>query len=478
VQRDRGCHNPQYIGHCFEHRPAIRAGVQRLPVSFIVTPCNHLFTPRLVSQIMVSLLSHPQRAALHDEIHQRPSLPVPTPARVSSLTLHGASPAQYREFFNALLRAFQQRELPETALHWQQELDGFALRWSLHNEFARLTLMQPQAATDFTETALALLPESARSQLPGHVIYAVHALVLAPEQAPNDLPQLSRQWFSGHALIGAQVAQGKLILLSDLQRHPDPLIEDGATRLLMINTGAGKHSSGRMLHYFSEMESYRLMGLLSFPLAKHWLPEVAVMENRLQAITRSIADGDDPEASQASLNEVAEALEDAIASSHFRFSATRAYAAMMERRLRNLHEKPIEGVVPFTEFMERRILPAFATVESVRNRLQELSTHLQRTAELLRTRIEMNLLKQNQSLLVALNRRAALQLRLQQTVEGLSVGVLGYYAVSLLHYLLEGLEHAGVAIDVPLATAAAVPVVLAVLLWRLRRLRRHFAHIE
>ncbi|HET8705841.1 MAG TPA: DUF3422 family protein, partial [Pseudomonadales bacterium] len=178
------------------------------------------------------------------------------------------------------------------------------------------------------------------------------------------------------------------------------------------------------------------------------------------------------ELTQQHLNAVAAKLEEAIAGSHFRFSASRAYSNIMERRLRDLHERSFESIHSFSEFMERRISPALATVESVRSRLQELSMNLQRTSSLLRTRIEMNLLKQNQGLLAALNKRADAQLRLQETVEGLSVAVLSYYSVSLLHYVLEGAEHMGMPVSAAVGSALAVPVVLIGLLIVMRRVRK------
>jgi uncharacterized membrane-anchored protein len=43
---------------------------------------------------------------------------------------------------------------------------------------------------------------------------------------------------------------------------------------------------------------------------------------------------------------------------------------------------------------------------------------------------------QNQALLESMDRRADLQLRLQKTVEGLSVVAISYYAVNLVVYLV------------------------------------------
>ena len=65
--------------------------------------------------------------------------------------------------------------------------------------------------------------------------------------------------------------------------------------------------------------------------------------------------------------------------------------------------------------------------------------------------------------------RTDLQLRLQQTVEGLSVVAISYYLVALIAYLL----HAVPNLDHELAIAAAVPMVLIAVALGLRRLRRH-----
>ena len=60
-----------------------------------------------------------------------------------------------------------------------------------------------------------------------------------------------------------------------------------------------------------------------------------------------------------------------------------------------------------------------------------------------RTRIDVELEHQNRDLLASMNRRAQLQLRLQQTVEGLSVAAIGYYVVGLFGYVAKGVEHEG-----------------------------------
>ncbi|MFM8547342.1 MAG: DUF3422 family protein, partial [Betaproteobacteria bacterium] len=60
---------------------------------------------------------------------------------------------------------------------------------------------------------------------------------------------------------------------------------------------------------------------------------------------------------------------------------------------------------------------------------------IDRASNLLRTRVEIEREAQNQQVLSAMNRRAKLQLQLQQTVEGLSVVAITYYAVAVLGHV-------------------------------------------
>merc|ERR1712173_134583 len=86
--------------------------------------------------------------------------------------------------------------------------------------------------------------------------------------------------------------------------------------------------------------------------------------------------------------------------------------------------------------MMRRYAPAMRTVKSTETRLHTLAARALRAADLLRTRVDVERSAQNQAILASMDRRADLQLRLQQTVEGLSVVAISYYAVSLATYLL------------------------------------------
>ena len=75
-------------------------------------------------------------------------------------------------------------------------------------------------------------------------------------------------------------------------------------------------------------------------------------------------------------------------------------------------------------------------------------------------------------LLESMNRRAKLQLRLQQTVEGLSVAAIVYYVAGLIGYLAKGLKASGARVEPDLVVGIAIPLVAGLAVFVLRRARR------
>jgi uncharacterized membrane-anchored protein len=117
-------------------------------------------------------------------------------------------------------------------------------------------------------------------------------------------------------------------------------------------------------------------------------------------------------------------------------------------------------------------MPAMRTAEMLEARQSELSRKLVRAANLLRTRVDVEIEQQNRDLLHSMNERTRMQLRLQQTVEGLSIAAITYYLVGLASYVIKGLKDAQlITVDPSAATAAVVPVALLIVALVLRRIR-------
>jgi uncharacterized membrane-anchored protein len=174
---------------------------------------------------------------------------------------------------------------------------------------------------------------------------------------------------------------------------------------------------------------------------------------------------------------LAAGVERATAEHAYRFSATRAYDTLVGQRIAELREQPIAGTQTIGEFMQRRLSPAMATVAATAQRLTSLSERISRASALLRTRVDIATEVQNQQLLEKLTRGQELQLRLQSTVEGLSIAAISYYVVSLLLYLGKAGKAAGLPINPEMAAGVSIPLVLWAV-WRTTRRIHEKLHAE
>ena len=129
----------------------------------------------------------------------------------------------------------------------------------------------------------------------------------------------------------------------------------------------------------------------------------------------------------------------------------------------------------WTSFLTRRLQPAMRTCRNTEARQADLSRKLSRAAQLLRTRVDTEVEAQNGDLLRQMGERVQLQLRLQQTVEGLSIAAITYYIASVVHHLLEGAQEAGLHVEPNLDTAILIPFIVAFVAWTVWRIRRKHA---
>ena len=148
----------------------------------------------------------------------------------------------------------------------------------------------------------------------------------------------------------------------------------------------------------------------------------------------------------------------------------------------HVHGRPIlgrfEGLQTVREFTERRLAPAMNTCLAMAQRQVMLSQRVARATQLLSTRVDLTRERQNQALLTSMDRRAKLQLRLQQTVEGLSVAAITYYVVGLIAYAAKAIVDTRLPLRDEVVTGVAVPVVAAAVFFATRRVRRRMEREE
>ncbi|MEL0037263.1 MAG: DUF3422 family protein, partial [Gammaproteobacteria bacterium] len=144
--------------------------------------------------------------------------------------------------------------------------------------------------------------------------------------------------------------------------------------------------------------------------------------------------------------------------------------------LTELNETRVIGYQTIGEFLQRRLSPAMRTCTSVQSRLEDLSNRTSRAVDLLRTRLDLTLEHQNHSLLESMNKRVLAQMRLQQTVEGLSIAAITYYIISLIGYLTKSTDglasQLGVSISPEVITGLSVLPVGFLVWYSVRRIKR------
>lgn len=413
------------------------------------------------------------RRQLHDEVHARPPDSLQLPALVTFVAVLNAEVSREQE-------AAHLRTLPgQGALNAQSlednflrlRLEGYTLKWERHTEFTRYSIVQPLAASDRVRQpseVLAALAAPAQwlRAIPGATVAAIHmALVHGDLEQGGDLMELAQQWLGGADIAASQLGHGHSAAYTEFK-----IGADGFERMLVVAPlGTSRARAGRASQRLLELETYRLMALRGLPVAKALGPELALAETLLADITARL-EGNTASDQQLldQLVALAARVERYVALHGYRFSATQAYHSLVIQRIAELREKVMPGTQTIGEFMQRRLSPAMATVAATAQRLATLSERVSRTSALLRTRVDIATEQQNQQLLEKLTRGQELQLRLQTTVEGLSIAAISYYVVSLLQYTVKSLIAAGLPINLEIAVGATVPVVLWGV-WRITR---------
>ncbi|ROR32345.1 DUF3422 family protein [Inmirania thermothiophila] len=427
---------------------------------------------------MLPLREHPQRRALAREAHARPYESLQAPVRVSHLALvtgEGGAGADHAHL-STLCEAEGVPTPPREAKHHAVDLGWGRLRWERHTEFSTYTFIVRGGFRDpFGEPPLAAVPRDWLAGLPGELLVALH-LAMRPRTAPVPTLEELGEHLAPTAIAGSRVAGGAAYVWSDFRLHAD-----GFGRILVHDRGLRGRQAGRLVQRLLEIETYRMMALLALPLARTHGPALAELDGRLAEVTARLASPgslEDERALLTDLTAMAAAVERIGAETAYRFGAAAAYHDLVRRRIAELREERIPGLQTIEEFMTRRLEPAMATCRSVNARREEIAERIARAANLLRTRIDIALEEQNRDLLASMDRRARLQLRLQETVEGLSVVVLSYYLVSLVGYAAKAAKAAGLPLDPALATGFAIPVVVGAVGWGIQRMRRRLMREE
>ncbi len=414
--------------------------------------------------------AHSLRAAVLGEVHARPFTSIETPRRILHFAFDTAGDAAKRD--RAALADFCARReldpLKPSAKQHRVTFGGAILRWEQHSEFTTYTWELPSpGAAPFHPGAASLAAPMASLPQPGPLLVALDLHLMADSKKKKIALE---KVFDRASLAVAENSDGCALFATDFQLDPS-----GFVRILVLDRGLGSERAGAVVQRIVELETYRTLALLGLPEAQRLMPSITRIEKRLAEVTDEMRRADklvDNHRLLDELTELAAELEAGAAASLFRFGASRAYYEIVQLRLNTIGERKFEGLPTWSSFLARRMSPAMRTCATTEERQADLSEKLARAANLLRTRVDVEMERQNRDLLKSMNQRTRLQLRLQTTVEGLSVAAVSYYVVGLFGYLVKGLHDEGVPVDMSLTTALFVPVAVLAIWWVVRRIRR------
>ena len=416
-----------------------------------------------------------QRDLLHNEIHARPTARIRLPALVVYVAVlnEGISREQESEHLRRLPGQEHLKAEQLTGNFLRLRFATHTVKWERHTEFTRYSIVQhlPEhaylgASQPELLSELVVSPDWLAG-IPGRTISAIKLVMTHGDlSTPEETMALARHWFGDAPVVASVVGNtGHSWAVTDFMVGPS-----GFERILVLTPSSTSPTrAGRLSQRLLEIETYRLMALRGLPVAKELSPVLAQAETQLLDITAQL------ERKKASARELLEQLvgvatriERATAEHAYRFSATQAYDSLVQQRLTELRERPLAGTQTIGEFLQRRLSPAMATVVASSQRLGSLAERISRASALLRTRVDIATEEQNHQLLEKLTRGQELQLRLQITVEGLSIAAISYYVIGLLLYLAKALDGLGLPVHPEIVVGAAVPAVLWAV-WRTTR---------
>lgn len=421
------------------------------------------------------IADHPLRYQLANELHARPFPVMSCPGQIAYIALKPERDAAQRDrsldraHLLALLDRHGAAHPAPDATHYAGQIGKFFLKWEQHTEFVTYTaFVEGTHDRAFDPAIWEFFPEDWLDEGPGLRVTSAHLRIEEYPPKDDDIATAIADWFVPESLAVSQVLDQSAVIAGDFR-----IAASGHMQFaIFARPETGKRRLGRIVQRICEIETYKSMSMLALPHTRAISAQLGPIDEALGTLNAEMT-GDiaKPDETLQKLLSTAAELENIMAQASFRFAATQAYEALVNQRIEVLREERFGGRQTFAEFMMRRFDPAMRTVKATERRVQSLTDRAIRAGDLLGTRVDVMRSAQNQALLESMDRRADLQLRLQKTVEGLSVVAISYYAVNLAVYILGPITESLQVSKTTLTAMVAIPVVAGVWL-AVRRIRK------
>jgi uncharacterized membrane-anchored protein len=426
---------------------------------------------------------HPQREVVTQELHARPFETINSPSEIFLFAKLTSEKVTHQEFEH-LVAFCQRHQLPmpaDNTRHYTATKNQYRFRWERHTEFTTCTLFMVAKSESPFETSPAADVLDWFSTTEGELLVATQISIQESNFECSE--KVLSSLFQVESIVSAELSQREAQVWTDLRIH-----ESGFNRILLVNYCMSSTKLGRIVQYLLDVATYRNMALLALPIAQSTGHKIAELDERLSALLAqmSTTDKNSLSISQAikadsvlhdQLSELSLSIQLLVMQSGFRLSGSKAYYAILKNRIEELEEVKVIGRQTIGEFIRRRLDPAMLTCGSIDKRLDDIAKRTSRAVDLLRTRLDLTIEKQNHQLLESMNERARLQMNLQETIEGVSIAAVTYYIVGLIGYSTKSVAEFGIDIHPELITGFTV-IPIALIVWYgikqiKKRIRRH-----
>ena len=430
--------------------------------------------------------------SLKDELHARPYIKLGSNLRTFHFAylIKDIDEKNAWRYLDKSLKQLNFQSLPkEASKYWVAEGKDLIVRYECHTEFISLTLIYPNKIENedknipklFDVKFLNLLPQEFLQNFPGQ-----HFLSTWIEMVPSNYnfkPIDIEQFFYHDNFAGCNVAEDGANVFMSFKSDRTDFLGSGFRRVFVQNKSLRTRRTGRLIQRIVELETYQVLSLLSLPQVREQSFHLSNLEKQITEITQSVSKTTKRNLDKKSitypdyqnnLNELAYVvakIEEIDSFTNYRLSATAAYYKLVEQRVKDLREDRLNSFQTNNEFLSRRLQPAIRTSEAFSKRLESLATRAQRADNLVRTQIEMGVQIQNKNLLESMELRARAQLRLQETVESLSIVAITYYIIGLLSTLIDPINFERLFFSKQIFLAFCVPIIL-ILIWYIAKMVR------
>lgn len=380
-------------------------------------------------------------------------------------------------YVNSFLEEQGEASIPSFSKFVSFNLGHYSLDFERHTEFISISFIQKSDAQLKGLSPEAYDPRGVSLPLdwahgsPGQIFHAIW-LEVGGEPPAGLTEQKMLQTMQARAVAANQFSDGaaEVYFAFDIDAG-------GFSRVALFNRSMVASRLGRAVQRIVELETYRLLALLGFATVKEYGSKLDSITKHVGEITNELTEQikqpeNHVEDMLSKLSAQAADLENIYSNASYRMAATKAYDSIVENRLDGLRVSRIEGFQGVKGFLNRRMLPAIDSCRAFSERLRRLSERISRAGDLLQTQTEMIIQRQNQDLLISMNSRAKTQLRLQQTVERLSIAAVTYYGVGLVGFLGMSLPLANWGIDLVALKAASIPIIAGCVWLAIRHVKK------